>query len=62
MTSNLGKRIARIESADEAAKPFDLDILTAEDLLAGRLPKGALLQLVHLSHEGDPNDHRATVH
>jgi hypothetical protein len=60
MTSNLGKRIARIEA--DAAKPFDLDTLTADDLLAGRLPKGALLQLVHLSHEEDPDDQRATVH
>ena len=62
MTSNLGRRIARIEAADEAAKPFDLDKLTAGDLLAGRLPKGAFVALVHLINEEDPNDQRATVH
>ena len=54
MTSNLGKRIARIEA--DAAKPFDLDTLTADDLLAGRLPKGAHQELVHLSYES------ATIH
>ena len=60
MTSNLGKRIARIEA--DAAKPFDLDTLTVDDLLAGRLPKGALLQLVHLSHVEDHDDQPATIH
>ena len=54
--SNLGKRIARIEATDEAAKPFDLDKLTVDDLLAGRLPKGAHPELVRLSYES------ATIH
>ena len=54
MTSNLGKRIARIEA--DAAKPFDLDKLTVDDLLAGRLPKGAHPELVRLSYES------ATIH
>ena len=56
MTSNLGKRIARIEASDEAAKPFDPDKLTVDDLLAGRLPKGAHPALVRLSYES------ATIH
>ena len=60
--SNLGKRIARIEATDEAAKPFDLDKLTVEDLLAGRLPKGALPELVRLSYEGSPDYQPATIH
>ena len=51
MTTNLGRRIARIEAAEEAAKPCDLDKLTVEDLLAGRLPPGALHRLVLLSYE-----------
>lgn len=58
--SNLGKRIARIEAA--TAKPFDLDKLTVEDLLAGRLPKGALAELVRLTYEDAPDYQPATIH
>lgn len=57
MTGNLERRIARLEAADDADKPFNPEMLPVDALAIGRLPKDALSQLIHLSYEEEaPND------
>lgn len=58
---SLGKRVAHLEAAAEAAKP--IGPLTLEDFMAGRLPKGwSLAEAIRQSYANGLDDQGTTVH